>query len=402
MASRETRRRFLERCAAGGCVLAAGAGAARLLGTSSAQGADIGPRLGGIYATPEARFYEKLGENRVRCTLCPNKCEIGDQERGYCGVRENRGGKYVTLVYGNPCAVHTDPIEKKPLFHFLPGTYACSIATAGCNIECLFCQNWQISQVRPEQTRNYDLPPKRLVELAQRPQRSFLQPGPVIARTIAFTYTEPVVYYEYMYDTAKAARAAGIESVMISNGYICAEPMERLCEVLSGVKIDLKAYTEEFYTKLCHGHLEPVLSTLKLLARKKMWFELVYLVIPTHNDGEKEVREMCKWIVGELGPDVPLHFSAFFPTYKLKNLERTPPETVNGLYEVARKEGLRYVYVGNLRRDHPGESTHCPKCGRRVVHRVGYRVVSVALQDGKCKHCNTEVAGVWASKIKKS
>jgi len=392
-----TRRRFMKRCALGGCALAAGAGTASLLRTACAQEESTLAKLGGIWQTPEARFWEKLPENRVKCVLCPNLCEVGDQERGYCGVRENRGGAYVTLVYGNPCARNIDPIEKKPLFHFLPGTWAYSLATAGCNVECTFCQNWEISQVRPEQTRNLNLPPDKLVADCLVARSSPFTDRPIRARSIAFTYTEPVVYYEYMFDTAKAAREKGVESVMISNGYITPEPMEKLCEVLSAVKIDLKAYTERFYEKLVHGKLKPVLDTLKLLAKKKMWFEIVYLVIPTHNDDPKEVREMAKWIHGELGPDVPVHYSAFFPTYKLLNLERTPPETIERLWQVSREEGLRYVYVGNVSRPggHPGESTACPKCSRVLIRRVRYSVGPVQIKNGKCPHCDTPIAGVW-------
>jgi len=401
-----TRRDFVRRCALGGCALAAGAGAASLLRSAGGQEEPLQPKLGGIYQTPEARFYEKLPENRVRCVLCPNECEVGDQERGYCGVRENRGGKYVTLVYGNPCARHIDPIEKKPLFHFLPGTHAYSIAAAGCNVECLFCQNWEISQVRPEQTQNFDLPPDRLVADALVPRSSRFTPRAIRSRTIAFTYTEPVVYYEYMFDVAQLARSKGIESVMISNGYITREPMEKLCDVLSAVKVDLKAYTEKFYKELVHGKLQPVLDTLKVLAKKKMWFEIVYLVIPTHNDDPGEVREMAKWIAGELGPDVPLHFSAFFPTYKLLNLQRTSTDTIERLYDVSRKEGLRFVYVGNISRPggHPGESTQCPnpKCGRTVVRRIRYLVDRVDIKDGKCAHCGAAVPGVWEGIASKS
>ena len=397
MSAQFSRRRFVRTCAVGGCALAAGAGATALLRHSCAHAADVTAKMGGIYQTPEARYYETLAENRVRCTLCPNRCEVGDQERGYCGVRENRGGKYVTLVYGNPCSRNIDPIEKKPLFHFLPGTYAYSLATAGCNVECLFCQNWEISQVRPEQTRNYDLPPDRLVADALRPRTSYFTRGPIRSRTLAYTYSEPTIFYEYMYDCAAAGKKKGLESVMISNGYICAEPMEKLCEVLSGVKIDLKAYTEKFYKELVHGRLQPVLDILKLLAKRKMWFELVYLVIPTHNDDPKEVREMAKWIAGELGRDVPLHFSAFFPTYKLRNLQRTPPATVERLYHVAKDQGLRYAYVGNISRPggHPGESTYCPKCGTAVVHRIRYQVRAVRIKGGKCTKCGTPIPGVW-------
>ncbi len=405
MSDKATRRRFLKSCAAGGCALAAGAAAVQLLRTDGeAHAAPLAAKMGGIWHTPEARYYEKLENRRVRCTLCPNLCEVGDQERGYCGVRENRDGEYVTLVYGNPCSRNIDPIEKKPLFHFLPGTYAYSIATAGCNVECIFCQNWEISQVRPEQTRNFDLPPEKLVADALVPRRSFMTRRPVRARTIAYTYTEPVVFYEYMVDTAALARKKGLESVMISNGYITAEPMEKLCDVLSGVKIDLKAYTERFYKKLVHGKLQPVLDTLKLLAKRDIWFEIVYLVIPTHNDDPKEVREMAKWIHGELGPDVPVHYSAFSPTYKLRDLQRTPPETILRLYDVTKAEGIHFPYVGNIRlpRGHPGESTYCPNCRRRVVERIRYHVIDVAIKAGKCRHCGHKVPGVWDGTVGKS
>jgi pyruvate formate lyase activating enzyme len=398
MSTKISRRRFLGTCAAGGCALALGAGVASSIRTGCAQeNGEIVARMGGIYQTPEARYYQKLPENRVKCVLCPNECEVGDQERGYCGVRENRGGTYVTLAYGNPCSRNVDPIEKKPLFHVLPGTYAYSIATAGCNVECLFCQNWEISQVRPEQTRNLDLPPDRLVADAARLVESPFTPHPVRPRSIAFTYTEPVVYYEYVFDTAKLARERGIDSVMISNGYITREPMDKLCDVLSAVKIDLKAYTEDFYVKLVHGHLKPVLDTLGLLARKKIWFELVYLVIPTHNDDPAKMREMAKWIHGELGPHVPLHLTAFFPTYKLRDLPRTPPETIERLYDIARGEGLKFVYVGNISQPggHPGENTYCPKCSRRVVQRIRFLVRDVAIKGGKCAHCGAEVPGLW-------
>ncbi|NQT86132.1 AmmeMemoRadiSam system radical SAM enzyme [bacterium] len=393
-----SRRGFLQAC--GGCALAAGAGSGTALAAPEGRPE---PVMGGIYQVPEARFYEKIGEGRIRCTLCPNKCEVGDQERGYCGVRENRGGRYVTLVYGNPCALNLDPIEKKPLFHLLPRSYAYSLATAGCNVECLFCQNWEISQVRPEQTRNYNLPPEALVADAVRPRTSFFARTPVRAQSIAFTYSEPVVYYEYMYDTAVEARKRGIESVMISNGYITPEPLEKLCDVLSAVKIDLKAYTDDFYRKLVHGQLKPVLDTLKTLAKRKVWFEIVYLVIPTHNDDAKTVGEMAKWIHGELGPDVPVHFTAYFPTYKLRNLSRTPPSTLDRLYDVSRKAGLHYAYVGNVSRagGHPGESTYCPKCSRRVVKRIRYRVVDVRIKDGKCQHCGGPVAGLWDGLVSK-
>jgi len=240
-----------------------------------------------------AMHYKKLDALRVECQLCPRRCQVADQERGYCGVRENRGGEYVTLVHSRVCSYHADPIEKKPLFHFLPGTTAFSIATAGCNMECKFCQNWNISQFRPEQVPSAYLPPEKLVEACRASE----------SKSLAFTYSEPVIFYEYMFDAAKEAKARGIRPVMISNGFIEPEPMRQLAPHLSGVKVDLKAFTEKFYSEMCSGKLQPVLDTLKLLKKKKMWFEVVVLIIPTLNDDPGEIADMCAWIVTELGPD---------------------------------------------------------------------------------------------------
>jgi len=350
-------------------------------------------KRGGIfYPDKEARHYEKLPDKRIECTLCPNRCKVGDRERGACGVRINREGRYYTLVWGNSCVGsdggNPDPIEKKPLFHFLPTTRSYSIATAGCNVACKFCQNWDISQVWAEQTFNHDLPPKAVVANAKRHR----------CRSIAYTYSEPVIFYEYMYDTAVAGRAAGIKSVMISNGYIEKEPMVELCKVLDGVKIDLKAFTEEFYEKLVGGKLRPVLDTLVTLREQEMWFEIVYLVIPTHNDDPDDIKRMSKWIMKELGPHVPLHFTVFHPTYRLKNLPRTPVSTVTRCRKIAMDEGLKYAYVGNVAawpEGDPGESTYCHKCGKKLIHRVGFLVRSNRLRDGKCPYCGTKIPGVW-------
>ncbi|KPJ62639.1 MAG: radical SAM protein, partial [Planctomycetes bacterium DG_23] len=321
---------------------------------------------------------------RVECTLCPRACTIADMERGYCGVRENQGGTYYTLVYGRACAAHIDPIEKKPLFHYLPGTPAYSIATAGCNIECRFCQNWEISQFRPEQVRSIDLPPKQVVSLAKRHG----------CKTIAYTYTEPVVFYEYMYDTAIQGNKVGIGSVIISNGYIKKEPMKDLCQHLSAVKIDLKAFTEKFYHDTCSGHLKPVLECLELLAGLDIWYEIVVLIVPTLNDSEKEIKDMCKWVKANLGPDVPMHFSRFYPTYKIKNLPPTPPKTLERARQIARSEGINYVYVGNVP-GNPGESTHCPHCDELLIHRIGYRIRKNSIKDSKCPNCGQFIPGVW-------
>lgn len=353
-------------------------------GRKEVSGATFAERAGGELLLTEARHYEKLPHKKIKCVLCPRECIIDDLERGYCGVRENRGGTYYTLVHSRPCSANIDPIEKKPLFHFLPGSQAFSIATVGCNVECKFCQNWEISQMRPEQARSFDLPPEAVAELAHERGCS----------SIAYTYTEPVVFQEYMYDCAVAGKKHGVRSVMISNGIINPEPMEQLCSVLDAVKIDLKAFRQKFYTELVAGQLQPVLDTLILLKKKKMWFEIVYLVIPTKNDDPQELRDLCRWIAKELGPDVPVHFSRFYPQYRLKNISPTPTQTLNRAREIALSEGLHYVYLGNVP-GHKSESTNCPKCGEIVIRRVGYKILEQRLNSGKCAACGTQIAGVW-------
>ncbi len=333
----------------------------------------------------EARYYEKLPHRKIKCVLCPRECEIDDLETGYCGVRENRGGTYQTLVYNRPCSANVDPVEKKPLFHFLPGSLAFSIATAGCNVLCKFCQNWQISQARPDQINSYDLTPRDIANYAQRNE----------CKSIAYTYNEPVVFYEYMYDCAAAGQDKGVRSVMISNGYIQKEPMRELCQVLDGVKIDLKAYTENFYRDMVAGHLQPVLDTLLLLKQENMWTEIVYLIIPTLNDDPNELKQMCRWIVKELGPDIPIHFSRFYPVYRLKNLPPTPVTTLVTAREIAMEAGLNYAYVGNVP-GHEGESTFCPSCQQVAIKRIGYQILQMNIdKGGKCKNCGQKIPGVW-------
>ena len=333
----------------------------------------------------KARHWEKLEELRVRCTLCPRRCEVADMERGYCGVRENRGGTYYTLVHSRPCTVHVDPIEKKPFFHVLPGTPSYSLATAGCNIECRFCQNWEISQFRPEQVSASYLPPDRVVERAA-------EAG---CRTIAFTYSEPVVFYEYMVDCARAGRTRDIRGVMVSNGYITEPAMREACEVLGAVKIDLKAFTETFYRETCSGELQPVLDTLRLLKKLGMWTEIVVLLVPGLNDGKAEIDEMTKWIAGELGPHVPVHFSRFHPTYKMKNLPPTPRAALETAWETGKRNGLHFVYIGNLP-GHPAEQTHCPGCDEILIRRYGFYVIENRIADGCCPDCRQPIPGIWS------
>ncbi len=347
-------------------------------------GALEGPTLEGV-TRHEALHWEKLDDNKVKCVLCPRECEVADVERGYCGVRENQGGRYQTLVYGAVCSANVDPIEKKPLFHYLPGTPAFSIATAGCNIECKFCQNWQISQFRPEQVKSVEVLPERLIASCK-------------ARgcpTIAYTYSEPVIFYEYMYDAAALARKQGVGSVMISNGYIQEKPLRELCEHLTAVKIDFKAFTKRFYADTCAGELEPVLKTLEVLKDIGIWFEMVVLIIPTLNDSPDEIRQMSRWVLDHLGPDVPMHFTRFHPTYRVTNLPRTPVSTLDRCRRIALDEGIHYVYAGNVPL-HPGENTFCHNCQTEVIGRAGFRIASNKMVDGKCPKCETRIPGVWS------
>lgn len=320
---------------------------------------------------------------------CPHRCVIREGERGFCGVRVNRGGELYTLVYGNPCAVHIDPIEKKPLFHFLPGTTALSIATAGCNLRCKYCQNYSISQARPEATRNYRLNPQDVIDNVKRYRDKYN------VRSIAYTYTEPSIFIEYMLDTAKLAKKQGVKNVYHSNGYLNEKPLRDLTSLLDGANIDLKFFNNEDYRKISSGSLEPVLNTLKILRKESVWVEITYLIVPGINDGEKEIKNMVTWVVKNLGPDVPIHFSRFFPTYRLENLPETPLETVERARNIALDAGINYPFAGNVPRGHPGENTICPECGRIVIKRRGFYVVENNLNNGKCNNCGNAIAGVW-------
>ena len=334
--------------------------------------------------TVEARFYEKQAYKKIKCKLCPRECVIDDRERGYCGVRENRGGTYYSLVHSRVCAAHVDPLEKKPLFHFLPGTMAFSVATAGCNVNCKMCQNWDISQSRPEQvTANY-LPPADLAALTRRNQ----------CPSIAYTYSEPVVFAEYVLDSADAGRAAGLKSVVISGGYVQEEALKQLCRRVDAIKIDVKAFSEKFYKEIVNGELKAVLNTLIAIRKSGVWTEVVYLVIPTLNDSDDEFRALARWMKAELGPDVPLHFSQFHPEYLLKNLPITPVPTLERAKAICDAEGLHYVYIGNIP-GHPAESTFCPKCRRVVIERAGFTVRAMHLDKGKCRFCQQAIPGVW-------
>lgn len=321
---------------------------------------------------------------KVQCLLCPAECLLADYQVGICRVRINRDGKLFSLVYGKPCAVHVDPIEKKPIFHMLPGTGSFSIATAGCNLTCQFCQNWEISQTNPEETRNADLPPEKVVEFA-------LKKG---CRSIAYTYSEPVVFFEYMLDTARLAKRRGLRNICVTGGYINPEPLRELAPVMDAANIDLKGFTEEYYRKVCGGRLQPVLDAIVLSKQLGIMVELTNLVIPTLNDNFDQIRKMCLWIKDAVGPDVPLHFSRFSPKYRLQKLPPTPLETLQRAHQIATEVGLHYVYTGNVPYD-DRSNTYCPNCRRRLLVRVGYLVTENVIREGACPYCDYHIAGIW-------
>ncbi len=320
----------------------------------------------------------------VQCELCPKMCLIEPGQSGECRVRINIDGVLRTVVYGYPCSMHDDPIEKKPLFHFLPASRILSIATAGCNLHCLNCQNYEISQANPEDTPAYFCPPEKLVQIAK--EKNYT--------SIAYTYTDPIVYYEYTYDTAKLAREANIRNVLVTAGYINEEPWKKLLEVVDAANIDLKGITEEFYRKVCSATLKPVQNALVIAKASGIHVEVTNLIIPTLNDKAEQIRELCRWVKVNLGGETPLHFSRFFPHYKMRHLPPTSLKTLDIAREIAVEEGLSFVYIGNIQSEE-GENTYCPDCKRLLVERVRYVIRQNHIKDGECPDCGKEIYGVW-------
>lgn len=338
----------------------------------------------------EALFYQKSDAQKVKCQLCPHFCAIAEGARGLCGVRENRLGALYSLVYGKVVAESIDPIEKKPLFHFLPGSISYSLSTVGCNFHCDFCQNYGLSQVREstgDEVRGMgrDRTPGQIVSAALEGR----------CRSISCTYTEPTIYFEFAYDCMSAARARGLKNVFVSNGYMNPPVAEMAAPYLDADNIDLKSFREETYRKVCGGRLAPVLETLKLMKKLGVWVEVTTLVIPGLNDSKEELSEMARFIKNELGADTPWHVSAFRPTYKMMDRPRTPAESLVKAREIGLSEGLQFVYSGNLAI--PGaEDTYCPKCRQPVIKRSGFAVLENRVKDGKCGLCNEKIAGVWS------
>lgn len=333
----------------------------------------------------EAGFYVG-GDGFVSCFLCPHNCEINDGFRGVCGVRENRGGILESLVYGVAAATHVDPIEKKPLFHFKPGSSSYSVSTVGCNLTCGFCQNWDISQGAKGggEIAGRDFSPEDIVSDAVK----------VSCDNISYTYTEPTVFFEYAYDIGVLARSHGLGNVFVSNGFTGEQARLKTSDFLDAANIDLKSMSDGFYKRLCGGRLDPVLDSLRYYVKAGVWVEVTTLVIPGENDSDEELKDIASFIIGELGDSVPWHVSRFHPDYKLTGVEATPIETVRMARDIGLKAGLKHVYAGNIPHEE-GENTFCPGCGAEVVTRIGFGVSEVKLKEGKCIDCGEHIRGVW-------
>ncbi len=320
----------------------------------------------------------------VQCELCPKQCLIEPGQSGECRIRVNRNGCLTAVTYGHPCSANVDPVEKKPLFHFLPSTPILSIATVGCNLHCKNCQNWEISQANPEETEAYALSPAEVVEVAREHS----------CPSIAYTYSEPVVYYEYTYDCSVKAREAGLKNVLVTAAYLNRDPWRELCLQTDGANINLKALSDTFYRDICGGTLQPVLDAIVLAKSLGVWVEVTNLVIPTLNDGDEEFRKVARWVRENTGSETPLHFTRFFPQYRMKNLPSTPSSTLERARQLALSEGLKHVYVGNVA-SHEGENTYCSSCGQLLIERRGFTVLSNKLKGKCCPKCGKELAGVW-------
>ncbi|HWZ97853.1 MAG TPA: AmmeMemoRadiSam system radical SAM enzyme [Candidatus Dormibacteraeota bacterium] len=332
----------------------------------------------------EGRWWEPEPGNRVHCFLCPRHCHIHEGQSGFCFIRVNRGGKLYSLGYGSPAALQVDPIEKKPLNHFLPGTRVFSMGTAGCNMGCFFCQNWDISKSRHDQVNSHQVAPEEVPLLARKHN----------CPSIAFTYNEPTIWGEYVIDICRAAKQHGLKTVMVTNGYITREAFHDIYEHIDAANVDLKAFTENFYGKITLTHLQPVLDTLQWLKNEtNVWFEITNLMIPTLNDDASETRRLADWILERLGPDVPLHFTAFHPDFKLQDKPHTPPETLHHARAIALEAGLHFVYEGNIYSD--AANTNCPGCGAILIRRSWHTVQTNQLRSGCCPKCSYKIPGVW-------
>lgn len=320
----------------------------------------------------------------VQCGLCPKACIMAPGQSGDCRIRVNIDGKLTAVTYGFPCSVHKDPMEKKPMFHFLPGTPILSLATVGCNLHCKNCQNWEISQCNPDDSLAVEMPPEAVAPLA-------IRQG---CRSVAYTYTDPVAYYEYALDCSIKVREAGLKNVLVTAGYINKAPWRELCRYTDGANIDLKSMSDAFYRDICSATLKPVLDSLVLAQECGVLVEVTNLLIPTLNDSDTEMLQLARWMKTYMGSETPLHFSRFFPHYRLRNLPPTPPATIDRAKEIAEAEGLKHVYIGNILSDR-GENTYCPACGKLLIARNGYTILNNMLKQGRCDACGRKIKGVW-------
>jgi len=320
----------------------------------------------------------------VQCGLCPKACIIKPGQSGDCRIRVNIDGKLTAVTYGFPCAVHLDPVEKKPLFHFLPGTPILSLATVGCNLHCKNCQNWEISQCNPEESTGKKIPPEMVPQLAKKYE----------CKSVAYTYTDPVAYYEYALDSSIRVHEAGLKNVLVTAAYINKAPWRELCQHVDAANIDLKSMSDQFYRDICEGTLKPVLDALVLAKECGVWVEVTNLIIPTLNDSDAELRKLARWVKDNMGADTPLHFSRFFPQYRMRNLPPTPPQTLDRARQVAKSEGLKYVYIGNILSPE-GENTYCPECGKLLIERKRYTILKNELEHGACSSCGAKIQGIW-------
>ncbi len=331
------------------------------------------------------KYWHRLDDGRVQCDLCPRECKLHEGQRGLCFTRARQHDEIVLTSYGWSTGVWADPIEKKPLNHFLPGTLVLSFGTAGCNLACRYCQNWDISKARTDDILGQEAPPDRVAASA-------VARG---CRSVAFTYNDPVVFHEYAIDTAHAAHAAGLKTVAVTAGYVNPDPRAEFFGVMDAANIDLKAFTDEFYHRYCAGSIEPVLDTLRYVHNETdVWLEITTLLIPGLNDSDEEIDAMTRWIMEHLGPDVPHHFTAFHPAFRMMDISRTSVSTLLRARQIAVGNGLHYVYTGNVP-DEATQSTWCVGCGARLIGRVGYRITGRAIAKGRCRECGRTIPGVF-------
>jgi len=384
------RRELLRKSSAGICFL----GLATLLGCTPEEtgredekektGDQLGKEKKGFVNPTTSPWFSSLEEGRIRCDLCPEQCELEEGERALCRVRENRDGKAYSLAFGNPALVQEDPVERKPFFHVLPGSRALSVSTAGCNLKCKFCEVWDMALEYPEDVYAHDMPPERVIKLAQEANLS----------SVSYAFGEPVIFYEYMEKIAELTHEAGMLNLMHTAGYIRQEPLQKLLPKMDAVNLDLKGFDNSFYREVVGCELEPVLETLKLIREAGIHLEITTIVIPTLNDDLKKIKEMCRWINRELGPDIPLHLARFYPLYKLSDLPRTPVSDLEQAREAAMEAGLEYVYLGDVA-DHEGENTYCPGCEALIIDRTGFVIDEMQVENGKCNHCDRDIPGIW-------